>query len=455
MSQEEFNGVHMIPFGLLICFVDELEVRVTELSEKGFCFRVPQKLEKISRIRLHYFVFEQSCYEEIVIRDYRIEERREQDFFVEYLVLSEQEDYRKCSRELIQDYWDYISVKLMGDEAYLSAERTGYPAALDGEHYDTFEEQKRIWFSEVAQTAEGGEFPSDLELAIELDGPKWYKAYLELEFGAMMESYWEENGLRHHAFCRKRPERIYIGNQFCHHLFPEKKVLFSMLEKSEREDLKVTISFSYLRDFTLEETENLLQELEQWCHDRGTTFEILVNDWGMAQLLRGRDQCLTPCLGVLLNKRRKDVRYRYKKGFWTREDKKNPGPLGENSVNAWWYREYLREELRIERYEFEMCGYFLDIPEGRHSLHLPFFQTNTSQYCPLYAKCVTKDRGNQRLAKQCPEYCREFVFLYPAHLNMVGRYNSLFGFDSRSICDMELLKVYRDQGIDRIVVNLM
>lgn len=97
----------------------------------------------------------------------------------------------------------------------------------------------------------------------------------------------------------------------------------------------------------------------------------------------------------------------------------------------------------------------IKIPEGKHSLHMPFYLTNMSQYCPLYAMCTKMDRGSQRLVKNCPKYCTDYIFSYPKHLNMVGRYNCLFAFDDTLLRDCENLKYYLKDGIDRIVLNFI
>ena len=97
----------------------------------------------------------------------------------------------------------------------------------------------------------------------------------------------------------------------------------------------------------------------------------------------------------------------------------------------------------------------MSIAEGKHSLHIPFYQTNTSQFCPLYAMCINLDRGKQRLVNGCPKYCKEFVFLYPKHLKMVGKYNSLFAFDDTLLKDQKELESYVSSGIDRIVLNFI
>ena len=150
-------------------------------------------------------------------------------------------------------------------------------------------------------------------------------------------------------------------------------------------------------------------------------------------------EALVPCMGTLLNKRKKDPRMGYKQG--------ETGYFRENSLNAEFYRTYLRDTFGIRRYEWESCGYRQKFPEGKNSIHVQFYQTNTSQYCPLYAVCKYGERGRQELPVNCPEYCSKQVFLYPKHLNMVGRYNSLFALDERAFL--------RKENVSRIVVNLL
>ena len=52
----------MIPFGLLGGFCDHLEIRITGLSEKGFSFRVPEKIEKAACLEIFFFDFSADCY---------------------------------------------------------------------------------------------------------------------------------------------------------------------------------------------------------------------------------------------------------------------------------------------------------------------------------------------------------------------------------------------------------
>ena len=173
--------------------------------------------------------------------------------------------------------------------------------------------------------------------------------------------------------------------------------------------------------------------------------EIVVNDWAMVEMLCGKTSRLHPVLGTLLNKRKKDPRMKYKSG--------DISLFQRNSLNAKFYRDFLAKEFHIHRYEWESCGYEQQIPPGKNSLHIPFYQTNTSQYCPLGAVCETGERGRQKLAKKCPGYCTEYALLYPEHLHMIGRYNSLFGIDMRILKEEEILKNYIQNGVDRVVIR--
>ena len=157
-----------------------------------------------------------------------------------------------------------------------------------------------------------------------------------MKFRDFMDWYWNVNGAKELGKRMSVPERIYVGNAFCHLLFPEKRQLFEIFKKAESEGLAVTVTFSYLREFMLKPVEKLLDELEEWCRNRETFLEIAANDWGLLELLRERKEwkeekeLLVPCMGTLLNKRKKDPRIGYKQG--------ETGYFRENSLNAEFYR---------------------------------------------------------------------------------------------------------------------
>ena len=451
-KKERFHGIPMLPYGLLSAVMQESpgnrkEIQITKMAEEGFCFRTvgntcsPQKLE------ICFYDMERSEYRTVVITEFEICREKEEDFFTQFLVWTEQEEYRWQVQKLVRQYSKYIRLKLE-DDGEFESELTGYPSELDGEHCSSLEEQRQYWFAEKAGRAEiNMEIPEHTEFAIELDCPERYAAYLQKSLPEFYHDYLRKNYLRGSGLEARIPDRIYIGNQFCHLLFPEEELLFAMLEKAKKEFTAVTLSFTYVRETLLEDIFALLRKIDHWCGKNELEMECVVNDWGMADFIRKETKHLLPCLGTLLNKRKKDPRINYKKG--------ERDLYSQNSFNADFYQEFLRESFGIERAGWESCGYMQDIPAGKNSLHFPFYQTNTSQYCPLYAVQKEGDRGRQKLADKCPQYCKNAAFLYPKHLNMIGRYNSLFALDRDFLEDAEQLKRYTDSNIDRLVLNLL
>lgn len=451
-KKERFHGIPMLPYGLLSAVMQESpgnrkEIQITEMAEEGFCFRTASAICSPQKLEVCFYDMERAEYGTVVITEFEICREKEEDFFTQFLVWTEQEEYRRQVQKLVRQYSKYIRLKLE-DDGELESELTGYPSEFDGEHCSSLEEQRQYWFAEKAGRAEiNMEIPEHTEFAIELDCPERYAAYLQKSLPEFYHDYLRKNYLRGSGLEARIPDRIYIGNQFCHLLFPEEELLFAMLEKAKKEFTAVTLSFTYLRETLLEDIFALLRKIDHWCSKNELEMECVVNDWGMADFIRKETKHLLPCLGTLLNKRKKDPRINYKKG--------ERDLYSQNSFNADFYQEFLKESFGIERAEWESCGYMQDIPAGKNSLHFPFYQTNTSQYCPLYAVQKEGDRGRQKLADKCLQYCKNAAFLYPKHLNMIGRYNSLFALDRDFLEDAEQLKRYTDSNIDRLVLNLL
>lgn len=506
--KKKIQGVSMLPFGLIAGFAGEKEIRITELADNGFVFRTAEKIADPELFRVCFYHYPKLKYEQVELHSYSytLECSGEYEFYNEYTLyldnVDDQDninDPEKCeSREYREDtevrqyreqvqtlllwYDRYIRLKLTGDENELASAMTAYPENGDVVTEGSLWEQKKRWFAcedqetcknKAAVMSETGSALEQFEGAVELDTPWLYEEYLSANLKVFMDNYWERNHLSGHWFSDIRLQRLYIGNAFCHLLFPKKDQLFLLLEKARKDGLQVTLTFSYIREFMLENVKILLDRLEVWCEEKDCILEIQFNDWAMAEMLKEKRQ-LTPVLGILLNKRRKDPRLHYKLETMAQTGAAADSKfLEENSLNADFYREHLEKEYGIVRFEWESCGYDMTFSTGKNSLHLPFYQTNTSQYCTLYAKCTTGERGKQELVKKCPGFCKDYAFLYPDHLKMVGRYNSLFALDDRIFANApgsgigaeneigtktemkEILTKWKSAGADRLVVNLL
>ncbi len=354
------NGISMIPFGLLSGFMDGKEIRIIELAEEGLRLRLSEKAASPESFLVCFYDMEQASYHEIEIRNYTIEKDKVSselaEFCTEYTVFVNNESYRQEVRKLQGQYSRYIRLKLEDDDEELARVLTGYPEKKPVDYYNLEERQNY-----------------SLETAIEIDRPELYREYLQNDIKQLTEQCYEWKRItRNQSGSDKQnsnPDsasnigyrfnlnRIYIGNQFCHLLFPSEKELFMMLEKAYKESLGITIAFSYIREFMLESIEKLVNRLAQWCREKDTCIEIIINDWAMADIIARQNaeseikksedvnemrQCLIPCLGILLNKRKKDPRFLYKKG--------DKSLYSQNNLNADFYCEYLQREFGIQRY---------------------------------------------------------------------------------------------------------
>lgn len=443
----------MIPYARIAGFLttvrgENLQVQILSIEENALVVRTAQPVDAIRQMKLHIYDDRGDCFDTVVLPDPVRYTCRQEAFCVIYTFQVDDEEYKAAVNKLDAQYSHYVMKKLEQDDAALAEDYTGYPAQKDERIITDFVSQRNLWYEEMPGIVKKS--CQQLEFSLELDNPKLWAQYAELPIRELWKDYWEDHQLAQHPFADHVPAGIYIGNQFCHLLFPEWEQMKRMLDKAKQEQLNVSVMTAYLREDAIDTMRDRLDRLFAWCGTNRMPVEVVANDWGTLELLKEKQPWLIPSMGVLLNKRRKDPRMKYKMGFSDEE-----GTLAENSLNEAFYREYLRESYGLTRFEQEACGYRIVLPEGYNRLHVPYYQTNTSQYCTLYAACHEGQRGRQRMPKQCPQYCRDYVFSYPDHLHMVGRYNSLFGYDEGVMTDVSVLRDYVEQGLERVVVNLM
>ena len=236
------STVEMIPFGLLAGFYGEKEIRITKLAEDGFYFRSVEKFCSLEKsFRLCFYDLKQGRYREIPVMPAAWRTEQKTEFFVSYAVAVQQEDYRKAVRMLFGQYDRYIRLKLAEDDGGLAEQMTGYPAKEDEIFADSFREQMDAWFGngKNRENCEGTEQAGTWKyavmepaLALELDHPSVYTQFLKQSIDQFLADYQERYPVFQDWFRERKVERIYIGNAFCHLLFPEETTLFSMLDKA-------------------------------------------------------------------------------------------------------------------------------------------------------------------------------------------------------------------------------
>lgn len=152
--------ISMIPFGLLSGFMDSKEIRITELGEDGFRFRLAEECPEPEQFLIYFYDMKKAGYRRVEIRKFGmsaaedqclqdqqpVEKKTGKYFYREYSVRVEQKDYVQEVRRLAGEYNRYIRLKLDGDDGELAKSLTGYPAELDEMHCRSLEEQKKRWF---------------------------------------------------------------------------------------------------------------------------------------------------------------------------------------------------------------------------------------------------------------------------------------------------------------------
>ena len=446
MEREE---VELLPSGLITCLLNSKEVRIMKISPERLTIRLAQEVKEINELKVIFYVFDENRYKEITIQKYNLINKGKHEFYVTYVFSIKDEIYLQNVRNAFNNYTRYIRLKAYSDDNDFSNEMVGYPSEKDYDFYEDYISQKQEWMANLNYDSFNYRILNSVELAINVDNYELYNKYLNEDIETFMSNYLKDNFIEKHKLMYKNISRIYVGNEFCHNLFPSKRMLIDIIKKANNEGLEVTICFTYVRECYIDKIKSIINEIYNWCNENNKKIEIVINDWGMLKVVENKQDYLTLCLGVLLNKRKKDPRYIYKNGY-----NENKALIGDNSLNSKIFSEFLKDN-NINRFEYESCGYKLNIAKGNHTLHMPFYVTNTSQYCTLYAKCTRMNRGRQKLVMGCPMYCKDYIFSYPKHLKMVGKYNSLFSFDDTLLHDSKKLEQYINEGIDRILLNFI
>ena len=446
MEREE---VELLPSGLITCLLNSKEVRIMKISPERLTIRLAQEVKEINELKVIFYVFDENRYKEITIEKYNLINKGKHEFYVTYVFSIKDEIYLQNVRNAFNNYTRYIRLKAYSDDNDFSNEMVGYPSEKDYDFYEDYISQKQEWMVNLNYDSFNYRILNSVELAINVDNYELYNKYLNEDIETFMSNYLKDNFIEKHKLMYKNISRIYVGNEFCHNLFPSKRMLIDIIKKANNGGLEVTICFTYVRECYIDKIKSIINEIYNWCNENNKKIEIVINDWGMLKVVENKQDYLTLCLGVLLNKRKKDPRYIYKNGY-----NENKALIGDNSLNSKIFSEFLKDN-NINRFEYESCGYKLNIAKGNHTLHMPFYVTNTSQYCTLYAKCTRMNRGRQKLVMGCPMYCKDYIFSYPKHLKMVGKYNSLFSFDDTLLHDSKKLEQYINEGIDRILLNFI
>ncbi|MBU1862888.1 MAG: hypothetical protein KKH94_04385 [Candidatus Omnitrophica bacterium] len=89
---------------------------------------------------------------------------------------------------------------------------------------------------------------------------------------------------------------VYIGNEFCCRLLPDKKTLLFALNWCRKKNCKLVLVLSFFMDQHVKPIEELLELI---CSENPTS-EVVINDWGMVNMLKNRYSNVKVLLGRLI-----------------------------------------------------------------------------------------------------------------------------------------------------------
>jgi hypothetical protein len=446
-----------IPPLMAIGFIEGQDYRILKICGDEITFESDEQIEDVDVLEVSIFNLTRSEYQAFRFTDCELLQLKQREFSCTYTLkvdIGQHEDFPYYSGILRQlaEFPQTASGPVQSRLGSLDFLRNTqmYDYEKDSDFHESYELQLAEWFGPASRTTieSGRHSRDDYELALAINNTRLYKQVAQYGYKALIQSELERLGLDKHWLVSQPLTRVYIGNDYCPHLCPDEEILCVLLAEALSAELDVTIVLPSLTEAQLEPVQRLLDNLNEWCSSAGKTVEVTVNDWSLFLLLEPYRQTITPVLGKLLNKIKKDPRTQLMFGYERHKEK-----MQENNVSAPHYSAFLNK-WGITRFEFEAHGTSNRIPEGTHSLHFPYYQINTSAFCPLYAECVHFNIYKQKLVEHCPQFCGELCKLYPKHVNMIGRGNSVFGFDGTLLTEPDVLDQYVANGIDRLVFSV-
>jgi len=225
-----------------------------------------------------------------------------------------------------------------------------------------------------------------------------------------------------------RYRRLYFGNEFCERLIPSADIIRKILAYVKTKGMNFSLVTPYVTDSGLKKLEMLFELLKTMRID----CEVIINDWGVLNLINHEYSSLQPVLGRLLTKQKRgprlfkllkrEVRPKLIKNKENPREsfvviqKKMPLDLdpyykGSNTSSVPIIQEFLNKE-RIKRIELDnlLQGMHLELYPNRVSVsvYFPFAYITTTFFCPTRG-CEEKEKSFIKIGP-CRKECQRYTF---------------------------------------------
>lgn len=259
--------------------------------------------------------------------------------------------------------------------------------------------------------------------------------------------------------------RLYFGNEFCEKLSPHLNELKQVIRYCDKNKLNFSLVTPYVTNTGLEN----LEKLFLWLQNNKINCEVIINDYGVLNLINEKYQILLPVLGRLLTKQKRDPRilrliesepkkcnlFKNNNVYYIILPKKIPAALisyfKETNINVPIIQSFL-SRCRIKRVEIDnlLQGINLGIPKNSLSvsLYVPYGYITTTRLCSANPFRNAK-RFSCRISfcrKECGGYILELRSQYmPIIIYKKG--NTMFFKNKKVLIQKELT----EKGINRLV----
>lgn len=442
---------------LAICYVNDINVRFINFEHGEIYIQSECELSERIIVNLHVFNFQEYGYDDYTFDTSKVITFEKNKFYYSYIL--ELGKVTKGNELKLKDQLNVIKSIMTGElsttdliENSSFKDVAVYPIEKEREFYTTYEEQEKMFYDfNVSQYQE--EFAnilSGVEMALSIRMYRQYKTFMEIPFEQMSRECLEKRGISQHGIFLRPFTRVYIGNEYCPELFPNMNLLTKLIHRAMEQDLDYTIVIPYIGENELDRFISILKMLDTLKKEcaMDSDIEVVLNDWGLIQYVNDNNMSITPILGRLLNKRKKDPRYLWSMGYQKYGEK-----LRENLFNDPRMLKFVHD-MGVNRIEYESHGIGNLIASKHSSLHFPFYQMTTARFCIMNADCNKKSMFKQELIKDCSHYCEVFCNAYPKHLKLVGRGNTVYGFEQSIFTKPEILRDYVESGIDRLIYSV-
>lgn len=250
-------------------------------------------------------------------------------------------------------------------------------------------------------------------------------------------------------------EGIYFGQETCENLIPSLKHLQEAVEFCRKNEYQ----FTFVTPYTGPKGIERLRKLFDFLNTEAKECEVVVNDFGVLQLLITEFKNLIPVMGRLLNKMKRDPRFSLSGYDIANTDIKNIKKVEENQEEAIKasayelsiYQEFLREN-GIERVGIDALSQYLDSKTIKKwgfpvDLYWPWTYVTSSRSC-VTAAHTQPGKESHPTDEPCRFQCRKYDFTFRSDKKMLP---TVFRGNAVWMSTRTLSEDYFNQGFERLV----